>query len=715
MAPTSYKKAAKTNTDSGYHGHPEDDIENEELPEAPQSSAETNQTVEIHPDSPPQEQATLKIHSEGRSTAERSFHSVREEITKDITTNGNPQQDTAPSEETESLEMPAEDAYKEAEPAIPNNALMDAESMGIVDRDLDEDLVVDESRSPSQGSSPARLLVRKSSLTFAALPAREPLTTKKSIGIRVSRTSHLEQNKANLSRGSFLGRFTGNMSLGGSKQPNVDLNNEGDDDMDIDMDKTETAREESDTDSKITKLHNKSSTQRLHDKINMLGKSQPARSTKSIPAAVVQATPTYPELPNPEPQTQHLQQIAGLASKTLALQSDNEDDDDWIQPPRPQTDTLNRPHLPKSISTDVMEDTRNKSTIGVGEFLPPSSDEQMTTKASPMRHTTAHNPHVDEGRYSEADSEGHPTPVAERITRAAAGMANVMNSSTTPVGSPASKRYVDGPLSASKSKLQSIMKTARGLFSSSAGVSAQAKMATLSPPSMRGLKEGQGPSINAEPESGIVRQETVRVPPPDPVGRRTRSSVEKGEKRKESEAEEREKAEEKKQVQTKGPLAEVAQQHARPTRQSPRRTQAQEAPVKQTDTGADGTVAGLMGPPPSHPQGHQSQLQKPKDGRRPMKPAKETASKPKPQPVSIRVGTLSTQGIRMNNAALSSGLQDSLPPSHAKQTLVTKKPSNASVHTSASNSSLKSSVNSGSAKPKALIAAEKKKEQVRRS
>ena len=268
------------------------------------------------------------------------------------------------------------------------------------------------------------------------------------------------------------------------------------------------------------------------------------------------------------------------------------------------------------------------------------------------------------------------------------------------------------------------MKTARGLFSSSAGVSAQARMETLSPLSTRTPEDTQGPRINNALGTKPTRGALNKAVSNNDV-RKTRSSTEKEEKRKESEARERQQIEEnlertrekespklvtQKLMHLLGPPMETAQSQTRPTRQSPRRMQTHEATKAQPNV-EDDLPSHPMGPPVSHAPTQQSQLQKPSNARRPIKPAKETAPKPKPQPVAIRVGTLS-QRIPLSNAALSSGLQDSLPQSQPKQPAVGRKPSNASLQTSASNSSLKSSTTSAAPKPKALLAAERKKEQV---
>ena len=733
------EEKTNANTDSGYHGLPDDEIEIDQDVAVVPSSAETHDTLEeFPPKSPLRIQPSVRNLSERHSTAERSFHSAKEEISKGDVTVASLRKNEPSIAEIENPTEPNEAPSSEQEVPVTDQAEEDAMVIDVLDKGLDEDLAVDESRSPSQGSSPARALVRKSSLTFAALPAREPLTTKKSIGARTSRTSHLDQSKT---RGSFLGRFTGGKSLGGTRQPEPDREDEINDEMDVSMEKPEKPelfREESEGDSKIAQLHNKSSTQRLHDRINMLGKSQAARPTKSIPAAAVVTGLSYPELPNPEPQAESARQNAVFPSKTAtASVSKDEDDDDWIQPPHIQPNTSNRPQLSKSISADVMEDIRGKQTIGGQDFGHIPSYEPATKALSPLRHAQVQGSRSSGQWLSMAATVPQSTSPAKSAERAASkfldGAAALVvdsstptNQSTTPLGSPSSRRYVDGPLSASKSKLQSIMKTARGLFSSSAGVSAQARMETLSPLQTRILRDTQGPTIanalrSKAGESGLNQSGS------DSNVRKTRSSTEKEERRTESEARASRRSEEElesvqrkespnvvtqKSMQPQGPPGEAAQPQAKQTRQSPRKTQTHQGPKAQPEVvDDDDLISHPMGPPASYPPSQQYQLQKPSTLRRPVKPAKEIAPKPKPQPVAIRVGTLS-QRIPLSNTALSSSLQESLSQSQPKQPAGGRKPSNASLQTSASNNSLKSSTTSVAPKPKALLAAERKREQV---
>ncbi len=708
IAPAEVKRLIKANTDSGYHGLSEDDMDVDQIPPVVQSSAGTNDTVEISPASHGAVQTTSTSQLEGRSTTETSFHSTREEMTKRDVISAALQEEASPRADPGASPGSTKNKPPNSAKLGAQNAAEDAMDLEMVDRDFNEDLAIDGSRSSSQGSSPARQIVRKSSLTFAALPAREPLTTKKSLGAN---------------RGSFLGRLTGGKSMGGLKQSESAQEKEVNDEMGIDTEKPTLTREESDGDSKIAKLHNKSSTQRLHERINLLGKSQNARPTKSIPASATAINSIYPQLPNPEPhpQTQLSHQTSDLPSERATVSRiTDEDDDDWIQPPQSQPNASSRPQLSKSVSADVMEGIRGKQTIG-GHQFGVDRDDKPIKGASPLRQDYASQLHGFEAARAASNTEsGSPSRPYEYVG-VNSSHAVAPEQSTTPTASPSSKRYVDGPLSASKSKLQSIMKTARGLFSSSAGVSAQAKMETLST-SLRLQDEFQEHSGRSAIDNKVPGGGAPRSPAINPAGRKTRSSTEKEERRKQSEAKEREKAEAEgervreqreqqeqkvnaqKQIQTKDLAADTAPLPIKPTRQSPRKTQNQ-GPKHSVEHAEDEAPSQSMGPP------QQSQSQRPKDPRRPIRPAKEAGPKPKPQPVAIRVGTLS-HGMRLNNTALSSNLQESLPTSQPKQPSVAKKPSNASIQSTASNTSFKSSVASASTKPKALIAAERKKEQV---
>ncbi|KAF1969569.1 hypothetical protein BU23DRAFT_513017 [Bimuria novae-zelandiae CBS 107.79] len=298
--------------------------------------------------------------------------------------------------------------------------------------DIDEDV-----RSPSDSSSPVKPLVRKSSLTFASLPAREPLLAKKSMGNRNSRTSHVDPNKA---RSSTLGRFTGGKSLGGSQLPPADSQQDA---MDVDEERQEIPREELEA----TKLHNKTSSQRLLERINMLKQQNeaPKRISQNIIASQMSqaasftttqmkdtahfsqnsqsaqaeplSNPTYPSLPPAEPQ-QH-------------ADDGDDDDDDWISPIRTvaPVPSPTRPPSSKSHSENV------RSSPG---------------KALPPKPISVSNPEL-------------PAVVE----------------STTPAGSPTGKKNMDGPLSASKAKFYSALRAAKEKIIGSSATSAQVKMDAL--------------------------------------------------------------------------------------------------------------------------------------------------------------------------------------------------------------------------------------------
>ncbi|RKF74755.1 putative inner centromere protein [Golovinomyces cichoracearum] len=116
---------------------------------------------------------------------------------------------------------------------------------------------IDRSNSPSDGSSPILPMVRKSSLNFASLPAREPLT-KKSLGNRLSRPSQLDQPRV-----SYFGLQTVGKSFD-------NITNKEEREME-DLSCNEAGY--SDTDTTMIRLHSKTSTQRLQDQISKLGQT----------------------------------------------------------------------------------------------------------------------------------------------------------------------------------------------------------------------------------------------------------------------------------------------------------------------------------------------------------------------------------------------------------------------------------------------------------
>ncbi|KAL8842901.1 MAG: hypothetical protein Q9170_000305 [Blastenia crenularia] len=707
------EEKANASNNSGYHGQTEDDMDvAEEAPVAASEPLEEDKMTEpIHLETPRRRQ------SREQSAFDVSFHSAKEDLTRE------PSKEPVHSLVYQSM-SPRLQAFIAVESAVdPSSAYAkqanpgDSETLdsGVVDREflIDEDLGNDSLHSPSQGSSPAaKGLARKSSLTFATLPAREPLTTKKSIGSRLSRTSIVGVSKGVVAPGSFLGRIAGGKSLGGVRQPETAAVIDSNDGIDIDEnEKPQTGHGEFNSGIKERQLHNMSSTQRLHEKINKLGQPQAARPTKSIPTAAISSHALYPELPLE--QTSH--------TNVQRPPRENEDDDDWIQPPSTKAYQSPRPQLPKSISADVMENLRGKVNISDEDFgkeqrHPPRRRSLESDRASP----------------NAASSTQAPSAIVASPPEAAKAEQAIL--STTPVGTPVSTRPAEGPISASKSKLQSIMKTARGLFTSSAGASAQAKMELCNQAKI-GSPNNTSPSKPTLAGKGVeqtklilstARPENLAKPA---EGRRTRGSIEKEKKEKarqrndleleisreeeaqkhtvserEERADERPVSDEHDEIPRRDPIPSSRSQ-PEPTRKSPRRLPDAQHSVLTVETGNDNAQDTVSGKVSKQPQ--QSQLQKPREIKRAVKPPKEVAPKPEPQRVAIRVGTLFPR-IPLSNAALASGLQDSLPLAPNKQPGLSKKTSTASIQTSASNSGVR---NTTASKPKALIAAEKKREQ----
>ena len=705
--------------------------------------------------------------SDERRTTEGSFHSAKEDIaSREQTEKPDSEISQAPKEQAADVEDAEQHDETTANKTTIERSDQDAmrldlkETVNEGDRDslLDDDVAL-AVHTPSDGYSPAKPVVRKSSLTFASLPAREPLTTKRSMGARASRTSQLDQARANgLGRGSYLGRFTGGKSLGNKVYPDQDISVAGNDPMDLDEDlQHQTRRNELDGDALATQLHNKASTQRLHDRITMLGKSNENKVTKTATFAQKLVQQSYPDLSKDLSDRQF---VAPALPKPQSLATGQADDDgdDWIKPLAKKPEVLLRPHLSKSRSVDVMEKIDGKDSIGGKDLGIGPQDIQAVKQGSPLRSNSVTERTVSAERLNSALPD---LPIASQVEPLVDKHADqqyahlkaftLPEPSTTPAGSPA-RLHHDGPLSASKSKLQSIMKSARGLFTSSAGASAQAKM-ELTPSSRTRSKDPLrpgSPSKVTDPSSlsnGLYPDLKMDVQSTQSDGRKTRSSTDREEKAKNKELKARQQMEldlqrardqerikaaaaKEQQLQRQAsaetaPKASAPVQQPRVTRQSPRRAPKQEGdealPEAIVPSSAlateqdDRDDAEQMPPPPPRTQIAQVQIPKAKDVRRPVKPAKDAPPKPKPLPVAIKVG-ISSQRIALSNTALSSSLQDSLsvpPPQPASRpATLTKKGSTASLQSTLSNPSMKSSASSTAPKPRALLAAKRQKEQV---
>lgn len=616
-----------------------------------------------------------------------------------------------------------------------------------------EEASPDDARSQSDGSSPMRPGFRKSSLNFPSLPAREPLTAGKSGGPRASRTSHLD-----FKRTSYLGRHTGGKSLGNYARQ--DASDEEDrDDMDVDDFPTVPAQQPDNAED-LAVHHNKTYTQMLQDRINVLGKSQPngSRPSKSIhsltnsqPASASQSVPE-PKSPSPKK----------LETATTPGAFPEDDDDDWIDPPaaEPAEDaaSASRPTLSKSHSADVMEGIHGKDTVGsLGDL---DIEERAKTQSPTRAAATLQRPNIlGHGKsvsvpavplvssLEKQDASPHKKTVS--VSNPSVMMATVPESgvSQTPTKSP-SRRFRDSPLKQVKNKLSSVLTMSKGLLISSAAASAEGKSSILSPSTTR---LGLYPNLSSEaalrkPSADALRNGSPvaerQASPSRPVAKRTRASTEreKEDKRREKESKfqaeqmdklekEREKEREKVRVFSKEQerIALMEKQLAakkeneppatkttpKATRSSPRKVKPYETEAKATDHDVDMVDAPTMAPPPSASRSvGPGQPLRNKELRRPMKPGKETLAKTKQAPTVIRVNTGSQHSqYHPASSSMSASFQDhgTSTSSQPKQQLASKA-SKASLQTKPSIPALNASVGS-TGRPRAIDLAAKKKEQ----
>ncbi|KAL2009652.1 hypothetical protein VTN00DRAFT_5459 [Thermoascus crustaceus] len=704
---------------------PEAELEEEpdEEPEEPEAEPEKGPT--------PAARNVTSPSPDRRRTSEGSFHSAQEDIRQREETvepmNVDsparqkievqiPQPSQRPSKDPEPAQSPARLAEKTA-PAEPAKSQPDEKESKNTETALDNQF--DDIGSPSDNSTPERPLIRKSSLTFASLPAREPLNTKKSMGgTRISRTSHIDLGKMSAAgRQSYFGRQTG-----GPRTTQVVPEEDDEkklDKMDVDDEKG-LSHDDSDMDMEASKLHNKSSTQRLHEKISMLGKLQPSRPTKSIPAvsALASSQVTYPELPSTQQETSKQGTTGQRPRSTQSSKPAVGDNDEWI---KPMSSPL-KANLPKSHTTGHTDQPTGSGT-GKDDLEKSRSIEDSPAKRHPEAKPSnlaglGHGKSASTPTLSSPQRPGTPAGPNDKDASAS----DVAVESTTP---PVSPRRYEGPLSASRSKLQSIMKTARGLFTGSAGTPVPGRMEPSSPiasrsqpnPPQDNTASGHEESQPPEPSSPL-RQE----------GRRTRNSTEREEKRKEQELkdrqrmdeklekareQERQKAAESKTHQEK-PLQREDLEAAPATKSDPNNaSHSQKQPSREPEHSREPEPK-FATPAVSHHQ--QPQQTSKQNDRRPVKPTRETQQRPKPQPVSIRVGsTLSRQMPLSTNS--SSSVQDPAPAptpaSTSKHPTISKKTSTSSLHTTASASSFKSTISTQSQR-KAQLAAERKREQEER-
>ena len=636
------RQTFKSVTDSGYHTATQEDVDmssnihhTDGALTGPGEGSDATDAISDH--------NMEDVVEEGHWTTEGSFHSAKEDQTAKIAISGAVLQDNSAQTAPEASEQ---------SPAIPSADEHQVE--------LQQDL--DELGSPSDESTPDRPVVRKSSLTFASLPAREPLQS--SIGARISRTSHVDQSRQGGS--TTYGVRQAAPSLQKTQNANrddkedIEMHEVDDEDADSNV---QILGHDSDDESQGTKNHSKSTTQRLHERIDMLGKAPAPRPSKSIPSAAVPHDSRHFSH-DPQPR-QHAHEM-------------HDDDDDWIKP-------LTSPNAARSspAKTTNADESDNEEEFDVRAPELIAYEERMRTPDHASPSPSRIRPGFGHAKSASTATLASPAKAAMAPPASPAKSISVSNpahATTTPQGSP--RRYLD--LSASKSKLQSIMKTAKGLFTSSASVSAAAKLETWSPNALKmasNAMPGMYPSLNS-----MIEDKPLPPSPPKEV-RRTRSSTEreKEEKRKVREADM------KQQMDDQLDKAR-ADEREKATKQKLARERMTRIDAEQGE--------------------EQIQHEPAEPAARPTRPVRlgreHPVNKAKPAPVSIRVGTLS-QRMPVSSSQAAPNAQESLT-AEPKRPGLNKKTSTASLQSTAS-TALKSSVHGPPPKPRALLAAERKKEQ----
>lgn len=387
-----------------------------------------------------------------------------------------------------------------------------------------EDHTADITRSPSDGSSPIRPPVRKSSMNFASLPAREPLASNKSLG--GARLSHIGQTRA-----SFFPRHTGGKSLG----VRHDTHEDGHEAMDVDEEEDDDVAEDVKKEINAA-LRSKTYTQRLQDQINMLGKSQtggtrPSKSIANLTGPRQSLFTTQPstsqnnqqvaeERAQMPPKEQHLARTPGGFPE--------DDEDDWIAPPskREAAARSPRPAVEKSYSADIMEGVHGKGTIGGADFDLPQHQARTDVAAqsqSPQKHPDASErassvhghtksasvPDIPQRELPDgaADSDKHRKAMSVSYpTLEKARDVEMKQTPRSPVRTIRESPLKNSALKQVKNKFSSILKGSKGLLASSAALSAEGKASMVnSPSSIRFGKqlakstESLSPSKKAQP------------------------------------------------------------------------------------------------------------------------------------------------------------------------------------------------------------------------
>lgn len=347
--------------------------------------------------------------------------------------------------------------------------------------------------SPASDNSPVHALVRKSSLSFATLPARDPLASKKSLGLqgpRKSQTVSKTEVSTTLSglvrminggKASSLGR-----QLTQAEKQDIHLILKGSDPKKFytiaEREELEDAIHSGDLqllfkligDAEDTSLHRKISTQRLQDRITMLGQNNAAKPSKSLGASgsSQNASASQQDRAIGSEDVDNQAVSSSMANKVLGSQP-SVPTSGTLGPLHPETYTSHPRKRSSLLEVQIeiqAEKTIPTSQISIADSgyhsqsTIPSLSSQIQSVAQP-RPT---------GILNANDSYGSSKPLTS--TRAPVIPDFPVPLAAKPMASPKSKNHT---INNSKARLQAVMKSAKGLFASSANVSAQARTEAL--------------------------------------------------------------------------------------------------------------------------------------------------------------------------------------------------------------------------------------------
>ncbi|KXT00941.1 hypothetical protein AC578_5699 [Pseudocercospora eumusae] len=665
---TSPQRAGKPYTDSGYHGMmTEDEMELEMLTQtdtiATSSQCGETQKVPLRDDQPPP-QRRRDAKGDDTGASDDSFVSAKEQRTQEVETAQAADEemadvpgDTQPwTQEEIALMEEVQDA--KSGPESEGKAMDQAEKQPDNDKENDVDMDMEDASNHSDASSPEKPLNRKSSFTFSSLPAREPLTAKRSMG-------HMDAHRSSVFSKSIGAKYAeGQNEEQGGQTKAVDA-----------------------------RAHSKTTAQMLHDRINLLGKSKEPRASKSIPSIALAAQTAYPQLPGSEQNEAATDKTFEFPQKTPtpahALVED--DDDDWIAPTKPA----------HALNEKASEATITQAHQHLSSPARPTMHQKSistTVMPSPTRDEMA-----PELRSQKTMSVSHPN-LAEALE------------STTPMGSPARKGN-DGPLSASKSRLWSALKSAKNIFASSASTSAAAKLEAHnnSPALSRSPTRDHGEeSHKLFNMSGAIWSKTDVLASPGrnnsvvsfSPSRKTRHSNE-SEKKREKEIKAQEKAaaelEKAREKERQKAAKQQAEEKAKAEKEERERQQAVAKAAAEADrpaTSDSDKVTDSEVPPPPPPKSGMMAAGRLRAPGRLMRPTKESA---KAAPVNIRVAS------QAQRAAQGPTAQSSFPKSQYGD-LASSTASNPAGPRAGSAQGHRPGTAGGNSRVKALEAAARKKE-----